>query len=130
MRAAKVDANQPAYELLTFPYPPSGNHSAKHANGRHWLQPTTIRYREDVARLVGMYKAAWNITGPVKVTYWLCPPDRRARDADNVLKSLNDALTKAGVWEDDSNKILRELRVIWGDPVKHGEVRVQIEGME
>ncbi len=30
------------------------------------------------------------------------PPDRRARDLDNLGKALLDALTKAGVYGDDS----------------------------
>lgn len=30
------------------------------------------------------------------------PPDRRARDLDNILKALLDALAHAGVYADDS----------------------------
>ena len=31
----------------------------------------------------------------------LYPPDSRTRDLDNYLKALQDAITHAGVWEDD-----------------------------
>lgn len=38
----------------------------------------------------------------LKVAVMVYPPDRRARDLDNLGKALLDALTKARVWADDS----------------------------
>jgi Holliday junction resolvase RusA-like endonuclease len=40
--------------------------------------------------------------GPVKVSMFLSPPDRRRRDGDNLEKAIMDALVKAGVIRDDS----------------------------
>lgn len=40
--------------------------------------------------------------GRLAVILVLCPPDRRRRDIDNFQKGLFDAMTKSGVWEDDS----------------------------
>jgi len=42
------------------------------------------------------------IHGPVKVIVEYYPPDRRARDLDNLFKCLFDSLVKAGCIEDDS----------------------------
>jgi crossover junction endodeoxyribonuclease RusA len=53
------------------------------------------------------------------------PPDNRRRDADNVQKSVLDALQHAGVFWDDS-------QVVWLLTIKHtskadGGVQVQID---
>ncbi|MCV5079210.1 RusA family crossover junction endodeoxyribonuclease, partial [Escherichia coli] len=41
-------------------------------------------------------------SAPASVEIVLFPPDNRIRDLDNYNKALFDALTHAGVWEDDS----------------------------
>ncbi len=48
-------------------------------------------------------------TGRLRVEIEAYPPDRRKRDLDNILKSLLDALTYAGIWEDDSQ--IDDLRI-------------------
>jgi crossover junction endodeoxyribonuclease RusA len=53
----------------------------------------------------------------VEIEAW--PPDKRKRDLDNILKSLLDALTYAGIWEDDSQiDDLRIYRATIGGMVK------------
>ncbi len=55
----------------------------------------------------------------------LYPPDKRRRDLDNFDgKALWDALTKAGVWKDDSQVKSRYSE--WGDVLKGGNVFVTI----
>ncbi|WP_197408569.1 RusA family crossover junction endodeoxyribonuclease [Deinococcus actinosclerus] len=54
----------------------------------------------------------------------VCPPDRRARDLSNLPKALEDALTHAGVWADDS--LIDELRVTRGPVTTGGQVHVTI----
>lgn len=54
-------------------------------------------------------------------------PDRRRRDLDNLTKGLLDALTHAGAWDDDSQ--IDDLRLVRGEMVKQGLVRVEIKGI-
>ncbi len=54
----------------------------------------------------------------------LYPPDRRVRDLDNCVKSLQDALTRAGVWEDD--RLIDQLSVARGEVLKGGLCVVRI----
>ena len=68
------------------------------------------------------------LAGRLAVSMVACPPDRRARDLDNVLKATLDALTHAGVWLDDSQIDL--LSVERAQVVKGGELRVTISVKE
>lgn len=63
-------------------------------------------------------------SGPVCCLVEVRFPDRHRRDIDNLLKPLNDALTQARVWEDDS---LVSVEVIRRGPVeKPGIMRVAV----
>ena len=86
---------------LELPWPPSVNHYYRHVGPRVLISKDGRKYRETVARIT---RRAANPTfcAPVDVDIGLYPPDNRRRDADNSLKSLLDALTCAGVYEDDS----------------------------
>ncbi|WP_134871266.1 RusA family crossover junction endodeoxyribonuclease, partial [Cronobacter sakazakii] len=58
----------------------------------------------------------------------LYPPDARRRDIDNYNKALFDALTHAGVWEDDSQ--VKRMLVEWGPVIKKGRVEITISKFE
>ena len=61
----------------------------------------------------------------VQLTVVLYPPDNRTRDLDNYMKALLDALTHAGVWEDDSQA--DQLLIYRGAITKGGLAYVQID---
>jgi crossover junction endodeoxyribonuclease RusA len=113
-------------EILTFTlgYPPTGNKAVRHAGGAHWLSPKAKAYFA-LARFDLMRQGVTvGLTGRLKVEAEISPPDRRARDLDNVWKTGGDACTRAGVWLDDSQidwLVLRRL-----EPVKGGQVRVKV----
>lgn len=46
--------------------------------------------------------------------------DKRRRDLDNVLKGFLDAMTHAGVWEDDSQ--IDKLHIVRAEPSKPGKL--------
>ncbi|HAV8240788.1 TPA: RusA family crossover junction endodeoxyribonuclease [Escherichia coli] len=54
--------------------------------------------------------------------------DNRIRDLDNYNKALFDALTHAGVWEDDSQ--VKRMLVEWGPVIPEGKVEITISKYE
>ena len=52
------------------------------------------------------------------------PPDRRRRDLDNLLKSTQDSLAHAGVYQDDAQIDL--LLVRRREPIKPGMITIEI----
>lgn len=95
---------------LTLPYPPTVNHYFGYARGRVYLKAKGKEYRQAVVDQIELQlDELKTITEPCKVRIEAWMPDRRTRDLDNICKALLDALTKAGVWEDDS--LIDDLRI-------------------
>lgn len=114
---------------LILPWPPSTNHTWRKGKGHVFLSRQTHTFRAAVASIVFASKMARPALGALEVRVTLHPPDKRRRDEDNFAgKALFDAMTKAGVWGDDSQ--IRRKVVEWGDVVKGGCVRVEILPME
>lgn len=112
---------------FTLPYPPSVNTYWRHPSrgplaGRHLISQEGRNYRETIHSLCGIAREA-PLTGPLAVDIEAFFPDRRRRDLDNILKSLLDSLTHAGVWEDDSQ--ITDLRIRKGPHIA-GMVKVHI----
>ena len=75
-------------------------------------------------RLLNNYAACLNQPAPAAVEIILYPPDARRRDIDNYNKALFDALTHAGIWEDDSQ--VKRMLVEWAPQVPGGKVEITI----
>ena len=98
---------------LTLPWPPTGNSAVRHATqGVHYLRPEVVAYRDSVAALCASRRP---VMGRYRLHVHMSPPDARARDIDNALKSLFDALVKAGYMQSDSMTYMRELLVTVDD---------------
>lgn len=106
---------------IELPYPAgSGNHSVRHTrSGGHYLTAGTLAYRLAVKAAVGLARAP---DGPIQADWVISPPDRRARDFDNLMKVVKDALTLAGFWGDDSNRVIRGGSWVWCEPTKGGAI--------
>lgn len=96
---------------LILPYAPSVNRywraCVKHGTKIHYISKEGVEYCEQVEKIINSWRKS-NFCNEyifgndnVIVDYWMCVPDRRSRDIDNIQKALFDSLTKAKVWEDD-----------------------------
>jgi crossover junction endodeoxyribonuclease RusA len=110
----------PTFEV-TLPWPPTVNtywrHAARGGTAMVYISKEGQAYRTAVQGLVATKRKLH--TGRLRVEIEAWPPDKRKRDLDNILKSLLDALTYAGIWEDDSQiDDLRVYRTTVGGMVK------------
>ena len=107
-----------------LPWPPSVNRYYRHVGFRVLVSREGRKYRMmAVSRLGGRFP---KMTGRLRLTAELYPPDARRRDVDNTLKCLQDSLQAAGLFEDDSQ--IKSLRLDMRDPVPpEGMIHVQLE---
>jgi len=116
---------------LTLPFPPSVNTYWRAPNrgplaGRHLISAAGRKYQSDACAAIieQLRRLPKPSTTPATVAIILFPPDQRRRDLDNYNKALFDALTHAGVWEDDSQ--VKRMLVEWGPVVPKGKVEITI----
>lgn len=96
--------------LLTLPWPPSVNSYWRSFQGRVLIAASGRRYRMDVELVMRMSGHRGVGPSPVCVDIQAWFPDLRRRDIDNVLKAPLDALTTAGMWDDDSQIVALSIR--------------------
>ena len=117
---------------LELPWPgATGNRQARHGKHGAYLNPAVARFRALVAQTAaaqgwGGWDARKPLLGPLAVELLMAPPDKRARDADNVAKVVLDSLTHAGVLSDDSNRVVRRVVLEWTQPMPAGRVLVTL----
>lgn len=114
---------------ITLPWPPSVNTYWRHPSkgalaGRHLISEKGRAYRASV-QAECLLSRVQKREGRLQVVITACPPDRRQRDLDNLLKGLLDALTHGGAWQDDSQ--IDDLRIVRGPVRVGGTVSVQIQ---
>lgn len=117
---------------VTLPWPPSTNriwrNVAVSGKPRTLLSQEGRVYRKAAADACLVAKLAGKqIPDRLALRLVVQAPDRRARDLDNTVKAVQDALTHAWVWLDDSQ--IDRLLVERGPVVKGGMVSVTVEVM-
>jgi crossover junction endodeoxyribonuclease RusA len=115
--------------MFLVPFPPSVNQYWRFVNkGRLRCVLISRRgrtYREMVVvALRAQYGGFQPLDQRLRVQLILNPPDKRKRDVDNYTKALLDALTHAGVWNDDEQ--IDELTITRGPVISGGRVYVKI----
>lgn len=111
-------------QQLILPIPPSINRYYRSiGRGRVVISEDGRKYRKAVKDALLVQRTKY-VSGRIGLELELCFTDKRACDLDNRLKSLQDALQKAGLFEDDSQIDL--LIVRRGAVTKGGLVNVTI----
>lgn len=109
-------------QQFTLSMPPSINRYYR-SIGRVVISEDGLKYRKAVKDELLVQRVKY-VSGRIGLELELCFTDKRACDLDNRLKSLQDALQKAGLFEDDSQIDL--LIVRRGAVTKGGMVNVTI----
>lgn len=116
---------------LVLPFPPSVNTYWRAPNsgplkGRHLISAKGRAFQSAACAAIieQLRRLPKPSSSPAAVEIVLYPPDARRRDIDNYNKALFDALTHAGIWEDDSQ--VKRMLVEWGPQVPSGKVEITI----
>lgn len=120
---------------LILPFPPSVNTYWRAPNkgplkGKHLISAKGREYQSAACAAIieQLRRLPKPCTAKAAVEIIFYPPDARRRDLDNYNKALFDALTHAGVWEDDSQ--VKRMLVEWGPVVPKGKVEITISKYE
>lgn len=117
--------------ILTLPFPPSVNGYWRSPNKGLLRGRTLVSERgrafqaEAIAQVFEQLRRRPKpISADIAVEVMFCPPTKARRDLDNYFKGLFDAMTKAGVWLDDSQ--IKRINASWGPVTKGGKVELRI----
>lgn len=110
---------------LFLPYPPSVNTYWGFKGSRRFLTNKAIHFKAKVFEAFFLSEHGSFGKARLNVTVYLYPPDKRVRDIDNIAKPLLDALTQAGVFNDDSQ--VDRLLIVRKEQQKGGGCRVIID---
>ena len=101
-------------------FPPSVNSYYRNVKGKTLISKKGRDYRAKIYRELN---GLGPLFGALEVKMILYPPDKRKRDIDNYQKALFDAITHAGIWEDDSQikRVVIEMK-----RARKGQAHVQI----
>lgn len=108
---------------LTLPLAPTINHYYGQRGARRYIKSAGQAYRQTVAEIVAE-AGHQTLEGRISLFAAIYPANRIRQDLDNRSKALQDALTNAGVWLDDSQ--IDELHLVRRDVVKGGKIEVII----
>lgn len=89
---------------IKIPFPPTANHIWARGGKRTYLTKEYQSFLKIVSLAIKRAEEARPLFGAnaYAVRLVVYPPDRRVRDLDNLIKPVLDALTRAGLWLDDS----------------------------
>lgn len=113
------------YELH-LPFPPTVNSYYKRNHGYGVrISDKGRKFRAEVqAEIEEQWGSFEMLEGKLLVEVIEHVPDKRIRDLDNYMKPLLDALTHAGIWEDDSQ--INQLMIYRGAQCYSGKIALRI----
>lgn len=110
---------------LFLPYPPSVNTYWGFKGSQRFLTANARKFKAKVLEAFVLSEHKGFEAHRVSLTIHLYPPDKRVRDIDNIAKPLLDALTQAGVFNDDGQ--VDRLLIVRKEQQKGGGCRVVID---
>lgn len=114
--------------VLNLPLPPSVNSYRTIFRGRMGISKAGREFKEKVSDYIAEYKVPKLGSARLEMKVVIYPRDKRKQDIDNRIKALWDALTDAGVFDDDEQ--IDVLIVERGEIKKGGGVLVFIEMLD
>lgn len=116
---------KPTY-VLKLPWPPSINrYYGTTRSGQRFIGKAGQEFRATVIEaLREIPETSEPLSDRLQVWIEAYPPDRRKRDLDNLKKALLDALTHAGVYQDDC--LIDDVRAVRREVEKPGHVIVHV----
>lgn len=125
-KATLKEGERRTHMHLALPYPPSLNSLYVPYRGRMIISKEARKYHANMAKILGQLGHPGTTEEFLEADVWVCPPDRRQRDVDNVLKCLFDALQRCEVYKNDSQvKRVSELTMDYW-PFPDGAVIVKL----
>jgi crossover junction endodeoxyribonuclease RusA len=109
---------------ILLPWPPTVNNYYRHTARGVYISRKGAAFTRKVEEEIHEQGLSLELDHSLYVEVVMFPPDRRIRDLDNHMKALQDSLTKAKVWEDDS--LIDQLSIYRGEVVRGGLVRLTI----
>lgn len=110
---------------LTLPYPPSVNTYWGFKGSQRFLTKRAKEFKAEVEAAFILSEHPGMGDDRINLVVFLHAPDKRVRDIDNIAKPLLDALTQAGVFNDDGQ--VDRLLIVRRETKKGGECRVVID---
>lgn len=114
--------------ILNLPLPPSVNSYRTIFRGRMGISKAGRQFKEQVSDYVAEYRVPKLGNKRLEMKVVIYPRDRRKQDIDNRIKALWDALTDAGVFDDDEQ--IDVLHIERGEIKKGGGVLVYLDILE
>lgn len=112
------------FEMYTS-YPPTVNNYYVMTQRGVFISQKGKKFRDQVIQDVCEQLAGFEKQyGRLRLDVVLFVPDKRRRDIDNVQKPLLDALTHAGVWDDDSQ--LDQITIYRGAHTFDGKTYIRV----
>lgn len=108
---------------IHLPYPPSANGMWRNTDGKTLLSKQYRAWKREAAIVIALQRPR-KLTGAYRLTVVATRPDKRARDLDNILKPISDALKAAGLIRDDSDA--QSILVSWSTAAPDRNAGVQI----
>lgn len=94
-----------------------------------------MEYRSQVIKICKELSGLFLKTDRIRLDILACPPDRRKRDLDNILKALIDSLQHASIYNDDNQidiiRIERAALIGVGEPpINAGKVYIKLRAID